>query len=297
MNRISGWFEGLRRPRIGATPYLFSLPSFLALGLILASVVFGFYLSLTSYGFVNPRLQFVGIDNYVDALNSKPFLTALQTSLVIGISATAVEVIGGLAVALLLSQPLRFIAGFRVIASLPLMIPAVIAGVMWRVMMSQGTGILNHVLSWFGLGGPAWLNDPTWAPVSIVLIDFWINLPFAALVLLAGIQSLPGEPIEAATADGASSLQRLRYIILPLLRPFIFLVIAFRLMDVLQLFDIVYATTDGGPGNATLTLPIYIYQTGFRSGLLGYATAMGFLLYLLIFIATRSALRLRRAEG
>lgn len=284
--------ERQRRRRVDLFAYALTTPSLAVLGAIAAAVAWGAYLSLTNYSFYRPITQFVGIKNYVNALSNPAFLSAFRTTLFIATLAVTLETVGGLFVALLLSSQLRGIRAIRVIVCIPLMVPVVISAIMWKVMMA-GSGIINHLLSFIHITGPGWLNDPTWAPIAILIIDFWINMPFAALVILAGLQSLPGEPLEAALVDGASGRQQLLYVILPLLRPFIMLVIAFRLMDALQLFDIVYATTLGGPGNATLTLPVYGYQIAFLSGAVGYAAAMGIFLFVLVFVASRIALRLR----
>ena len=154
----------------------------------------------------------------------------------------------------------------RALMLLPLMmLPPVISALMWKIMMaSTNAGILNHMLSFLGVDPINWFGSTKRAIVSILIIDTWGNLPFVALILLGALQALPTEPYEAARVDGASPFATLRYITLPLLTPFILLAVTFRTMDSLRVFDVIYATTMGGPNDATTNLQIMALQYSFQ---------------------------------
>jgi multiple sugar transport system permease protein len=176
---------------------------------------------------------------------------------------------------------------------MPLMIPPVITALMWKIMMAstQG-GILNYGLSFLGIAPINWLGSPSEAVISVLIIDTWGNLPFVALILLGGLQALPSEPYEAAKVDGASALDTFRYITLPLLMPFIVLVVMFRAMDSLRIFDVIYATTAGGPNDATTNLHIMAYQYSFQWYQMGRGMAQAIVLLLLVVIVSYLLMRL-----
>jgi multiple sugar transport system permease protein len=170
---------------------------------------------------------------------------------------------------------------------MPLMMPPVITALMWKVMMaSTKAGILNHLLGLLGLPPVNWLGSVNAAMVSVLIIDTWGNLPFVSLILLGGLQSLPYEPYEAAVVDGAGGLEVFRYITLPLLKPFIILATTFRIMDSLRIFDVIYATTVGGPADATMNLHMRAFFYAFQWYQMGMGMAYAMVLLALVFIAS-----------
>jgi multiple sugar transport system permease protein len=183
---------------------------------------------------------------------------------------------------------------------LPLMMPPVITALMWKIMMaSTNAGILNHMLSFIGVGPINWFGSTDGAVASILIIDTWGNLPFVALILLGGLQALPTEPYEAARVDGAGAVDILRYVTLPLLSPFIVLTVLFRTMDSLRIFDVIYATTQGGPNDATTNLQIMAYQYSFQWYQMGKGMAQAIVLLLLVVVVSYLLMRLwnRAAES
>jgi multiple sugar transport system permease protein len=187
----------------------------------------------------------------------------------------------------------------RALMLLPLMMPPVITALMWKIMMaSTNGGILNHMLSFVGVDPINWFGSTQGAVASILIIDTWGNLPFVSLILLGALQALPTEPYEAARVDGASPTDMLRYITLPLLGPFLVLAITFRTMDSLRIFDVIYATTMGGPNDATTNLHIMAYQYAFQWYQMGKGMAQAVVLLLLVVVASYLLLRLwnRSAE-
>ena len=196
----------------------------------------GLYYSFTSYWLQYPnRFRFVWLDNYVNLIEEPLFARALEFTLGFTLVAVVIQVGLGLAVALFLHTRIPGRAAIRALMLLPLMIPPVITALMWKIMMgSTNAGILNYLLSFLGVDPVNWFGSTQGAIVSVLIIDTWGNLPFVALILLGGLQALPTEPYEAARVDGAGPIAILRYVTLPLLSPFIVLVVLFRTMDSLQ---------------------------------------------------------------
>ena len=190
-------------------------------------------------------------------------------------------------------------AAIRALMLLPLMMPPVITALMWKIMMaSTSAGILNYGLSFLGVDPINWFGSPRGAIASILIIDTWGNLPFVALILLGALQALPTEPYEAARVDGASPSAMLRYITLPLLSPFILLAVTFRTMDSLRIFDVIYATTMGGPDDATTNLSIMALQYSFQWYQMGKGMAQAIVLLVLVVVTSALLMRLwnRAAE-
>jgi multiple sugar transport system permease protein len=179
---------------------------------------------------------------------------------------------------------------FRAVMILPLMMPPVVGALMWKSMMTP-EGILNYMLGMVGIGPLQWLGSVQLALASILLIDIWLYTPFAALVLLAGLQALPKEPFEAARVDGASPWVAFRTLTLPMLLPFLIIVGAFRGIDSLKIFDLIYATTQGGPVDVTNTLAITTYFQAIRwtnfGTAMSYAIVLWAMCYILAFILIR----------
>jgi multiple sugar transport system permease protein len=209
--------------------------------------------------------------------------------------AVAVQTLLGFGVALLLMREGLHIRFFRALIVLPLLMPPVIATMMWRVMMTPD-GVLNYMLSWVYLPAFDWLGSTSTALFSVVLIDTWIYTPFVILILLAGMQSIPTEVHEAARVDGASYLREIWNLVVPLLRPFFIIVIVFRGIDSLKMFDIIYTATRGGPINATMNLHVQSYFTGIRSLNIGYSMTFLVVLWVLCYALAFVLLRVRRGR-
>ena len=259
------------------------LPALLMLGGILYPFLLGVYYSMTRYRLIEGTTPFIGIGNYVAILSDSGFWRSLRITLLYATAATGVEIVLGTACALLLHRDVPGVRYLRTLAVAPLMVPPVIAGLMWKVMMEPAGGILNYLLASVGLPAQRWLASPNTALVSLVLIDAWIFTPFVALILLAGLQALPREPYEAASVDGASPGETFRHLTLPLLRPLIILAALFRLMDSIKVFDVIFATTRGGPINATMVLHIRAYEEAYKSLNMGRALALSLVLFALVY--------------
>ncbi|HYY58058.1 MAG TPA: sugar ABC transporter permease [Pyrinomonadaceae bacterium] len=208
------------------------------------------------------------------------FLSALSHTLVYAVAALAFEFLLGLGLALLLNREMRGRSLWRATLLVPLMLPPVVVGVVWRLMLNPNFGAINGTLKSMGLDTESltWTASPRLALASVIAVDVWQWTPFVFLVLLAGLQAIPQEPYEAARIDGSSSWQTFRHITLPLLKPAILIALLLRTMDLLRVFDQIFILTEGGPGFATETISLYIYRAAFRFGNFGYAAAMSFVL-------------------
>jgi multiple sugar transport system permease protein len=277
-------------------PYLLLLPALAILVSLIVPFLIGVYWSLTDYKLTStlPK-QFIGLANYQFLLSDAAFWNSVRVTLTYVVLALAIELPLGLAVAVMLSRDNPIVRSFRAVMILPLMMPPVVGALMWKSMMTPD-GILNFLLGKVGIGPLQWLGSVNLALPSILLIDIWLYTPFAALVLLAGLQALPKEPFEAARVDGASPWVAFRTLTLPMLLPFIIIVGAFRGIDSLKIFDLIYATTQGGPVDVTNTLAISTYFQAIRWTNFGTAMALAIILwamcYILSFVLIR---RWRRA--
>jgi multiple sugar transport system permease protein len=272
-------------------PYLLLLPALAILISLIVPFVIGVYWSLTDYKLTSPlTTQFIGLRNYQTLLQDAVFWNSLRVTLTYVVVALLVELPLGLAVAVMLNRDNPVVRFFRAVMILPLMMPPVVGALMWKSMMTP-EGILNYMLGIVGIGPLQWLGSVQLALASILLIDVWLYTPFAALVLLAGLQALPKEPFEAARVDGASPWVAFRTLTLPMLLPFLIIVGAFRGIDSLKIFDLIYATTQGGPVDVTNTLAITTYFQAIRwtnfGTAMSYAIVLWAMCYILAFILIR----------
>jgi multiple sugar transport system permease protein len=240
------------------------LPSVVIPLLLMLTFLFGVLMTFTQWRLTTGFTQVVGVGNYVDILTRRDFWHAFTTTLKFTLIDVPVELALGLGLALLLNERLKGLRFWRTLLILPLMTPPVVGSLLWKVIMRPtGGGILNHMLISLGLPMQGFLGDPDQAIPSLVAIDVWLYTPFVATILLAGLQSLPREPYEAALVDGASAWQAFRHITLPLLVPYFIVVAFFRAIDSLNVFDTIYGTTGGGPGDASRVLNMMALEEGF----------------------------------
>ena len=278
-------------------PYLLMLPGIALLLAVLYPFLSGVYWSFTDFDLaLGQHPAFNGLSNYFDAFGlGGEGLHAILVTFAYAALAVMTQTILGFGVALLLMREGLHIRFFRALIVLPLLMPPVVATMMWRVMMTPD-GVLNYMLSWVHLPPFDWLGSTSTALFSVVLIDTWIYTPFVILILLAGMQSIPEEIHEAARVDGATYLGRVWNLVVPLLRPFFIIVIVFRGIDSLKMFDIIYTATRGGPINATMNLHVQSYFTGIRSLNIGYSMAFLVVLWILCYALAFFLLRLRRGR-
>jgi multiple sugar transport system permease protein len=238
------------------------------------------------------------LENFTRLLSDQFFLSALLHTFVYAAIALTIEFFIGLGLALLLNEKIRGRNAFRALFLLPMMLPPVVVGVVWRLMLNSNFGALNGTLKGFGVNTEAltWTASPKLAMASVIMADVWQWTPFMFLILLAGLQAIPQEPYEAALIDGSNAWRTFRHVTLPLLKPAILIALLLRTMDLLRVFDHIFIMTEGGPGFATETLSLYIYRTAFRFSNFGYAAAMSFVLLLLTNLISAGYIRLLEAK-
>jgi multiple sugar transport system permease protein len=269
------------RKRRNWAPWIMTAPATLALIGILYPFAIAVYYSFTNYRIVKAEYSFVGLRNYISMFSNPSFWNAMGNTLMFAVIALVVELTLGFLIALLLSRQVKGVGIMRALLLLPLMLPPVVSGMMWKTMLAPSSGPVNAI---FGLGTFAWLSVPWAARAAVLFIEIWSSTPFVALVLLSGLQSLPKEPFEAAEVDGARFWFVLWNLMLPMLQPFIIIVLLFRVVDVIKLFDIIFATTVGGPMNVTTTIPIMVYKEVFQFYNLGSAIAKVLMLWLINYV-------------
>ena len=280
-------------------PYLLSVPALLITVGILYPFVIGAYYAFLNYEAVVRRPEFIGLANFTEILSDPAFWTSVRVTFVYAVVATVVETVLGVGIALLLNRSSLIGRIFERVLILPLMIAPVIAGVIWSLMFNPQWGVLNHVL---GLGSTFdWLGEGT-AIWSAILVDVWIFTPFVAILVLAGIRSLPKEPFEASAVDGASWFYMFRRLMLPMMWPYILVAVIFRFMDCLKIFDIIYVLTAGGPGDTTRSLQVGAYQNSIIQLQYSQGSTYMFLLWVIVFLTARYLVSVlgkaqRRAAG
>jgi multiple sugar transport system permease protein len=274
-------FRGERR--LGAAMIV---PSLAVIALVAAyPICYAVWLSLNEYSVITPGLsRFVGIDNYIDALSSSDFWGAWTTTILFTAISVTLELVIGLAMALVMHEAFRGRALLRAVVLVPWAILTVVTAITWRTIFEPELGFVNTMLEALSLpgGNIVWLGEEGYALAVMILADVWKTAPFMALLLLAGLQGIPNELHDAAKVDGASTWQRFRNITLPLLVPAITVALIFRSLDALRIFDLPYILTRGANGTETLSLIaqeelVTNRNTGFGSALsvLTFLTVMG----------------------
>jgi len=295
-----------RRPRRrqrtgGGTPWALIAPALVPVVLFsVAPLLYGFYLSLTdARAGLNVDAGFVGLGNFADLLADGDFWASFRIGLVWSVGVTALQLLAGMGLALLLDLDLRLRWVARTLAMVPWAMPPVIVGLMWKLVYHPDAGILNAALRDAGLvsGGIDWLNDFSYVLPAIIVVGVWTGMPQTTIVLLAGLQGVPRELHEAAQVDGAGVWRRFRAVTLPQLRTVITTITSLNFVWNMNEFALVYVLTQGGPGGRTRLPMLYAYEEAFRYGFFGYAAAMGVAIVLVVLAVLGMYLRRRMREA
>ena len=277
--------------------YLSIMPALL----IFLSLVIYPTLKVLSLSFTNFKLtkttasQFVWFEQYSTMLTEPRFLWALSRSLYFALASVLLCLIIGLAVAILLQRSdLRGMGFFRAVVLVPMLITPLVAGSVFRFMYDYDYGVINYLIGKIGLNKIPFLGDPFWALHAAIMADVWQWTPFAAIVLLAGLESLPADPLEAASLDGAGWWRTLFSIKIPLLRPIIGVVVLMRFMDAFREFDKLYILTSGGSGTSSETLSIYVWRQAFQYFNTGYGAATGVAMLVVVSVVSTLYVRLTK---
>lgn len=274
------------RGRHGRWAVFFLAPSFLPLALFtFFPMAKSVWMSLHSWNLISAP-TWVGVENYKRLLSDPATIQAFWHTLLYVLGYLPLVYCGGLALALVLNTRLPARGLLRAVYFLPVITSWVVVALVWKWILNPSSGVVNTVLGALGLPEPGWWTDPRWAIASVILASAWKDLGFVMVILLAGLQGIPGELYEAARIDGATWWARLRYITVPLLTPSTFFVVVISLINGFQVFDQVFVMTGGGPQGASQVVVGQIYDLTFRYGRAGEAAALSWLLFGVILIIT-----------
>ena len=261
-------------------PHWFYLPAAIVYAvLFLVPTVTSFYFSLTRWSIFDS--QFIGFDNYVTFFREPALVSGLTHTLIYAVVTSGLKVVLGLLLAILLTSQIIARGYLRSVVFFPVLVSTIGVGLTFTILLDPEQGLINESLALIGIQGPGWLTDPSYALLSVALVDVWKGVGLATLIYIAGIVSIPQEYFEAARVDGAGAWDNFRRIILPLARPATFTVILLSLIGGLRSFDLIWAMTRGGPGFTSDVIASVIYKQ-YQAGFYGLSTAGNVVLFLLV---------------
>lgn len=267
------------------TRWIFVLPAMIIVGLLFIYPFFSsIFFSFTNKNLIMPTYRFVGLDNYKAVLSDPNFFNAFFNSIKWTVFSLAGQVFVGFILALALHRVRRFKKLYRTLLIVPWAFPTIVIAFSWQWILNGVYGYLPNMIVKLGLmdAAPPFLTDTTWAFVCLVFINIWFGAPMIMVNVLSALQTVPQEQFEAAKIDGASSWQVFRYITFPYIKVVVGLLVVLRTVWIFNNFDIIYLITGGGPSNATMTLPIFAYNLGWGTKMLGRASAVTVLLFIFL---------------
>jgi multiple sugar transport system permease protein len=280
------WYRSLRG-REAIAFYLFILPWLIGfLVFTLGPIIASFGLSFTDYDMMLPP-SLVGPENYQEILADPLFYTSLYNTIYIVVFAVPLGMMAAFGLAMLLNQRVKMMAGYRTAYFIPSIVPAVASAALWLYLLQPQWGLVNGFLEALGIPGPGWLSSEVWAKPAIILILIW-GTGGTMIIYLAGLQDIPASLYEAAEIDGANGWNKFWRVTLPLMTPVIFFTLVLGIIGTFQIFAQIFVLTDGmgGPQNSTLVYMMYLYRNAFNFFRMGYASAMAWILFVLILILT-----------
>ncbi len=287
----AGARPGRRRPakqrlKYAAIVAVFLLPSLIPLlAFVIGPMLSAAWTSLHEWNLIGD-MKWVGFDNYVHLLTDPATRQAFLHTIYYIVGYLPLVYVGGLALALALNSRIKGRAFLRGVYFLPVVTSWVVVALVWRWLLNPSVGVVNSVLGMIGIQGPGWWSDPAWSMPSIILASAWKDLGFVMVILLAGLQTINPDLYEAAEIDGAGWWRRLFSITMPMLSPSTFFVVVLSLINGFQVFDQVYVMTGGGPNNSSQVVVQQVYDLTFRYGQAGMASALSWLLFLVILVVT-----------
>lgn len=285
------------RTRTALLPYLLVLPLLLLLGLVMVyPILYEINLSLRQEVLYLPQTPFIGWDNYTRVLGSGQFWASIRTTLIWTVGCMIFQFLLGMGLALIFNRNLPGSRFFRALFLAPWVMPGVVVAVIWQWIYQPLFGILNTGLSAIGLPAHQWLSDPSTVLPAVILVNVWKGFPFWMIMLTAGLQTIPRDLYEAATADGAGGWARFRFITIPSIKTVLVITTILAFAWTFNYLDVVYVLTGGGPANMTQIFPIYIYQTAFDGQQLGLAAAASMILFAAMSLVMVVYLRMTRVR-
>ena len=274
---------------------LFILPSLIGFTVFYAvPAVRGIWISFTDWDLLRDA-KFIGIENYLDLLSDKDFWNALLVTLYYVLLNIPLQTVLAMIIAVMMSRLTKSMV-IRALIILPWLMPPVVVGLIWLWLLDPNLGIVNAAMQAVGLPMVAFFGLPQWAMPTIAMINIWEYVGYTALLIFAGLQSIPSSVYEAASIDGASENQMFWKVTVPLLRPVLVFVIVTSVIGSFQIFDTIAITTKGGPVNVTQVMNWYIYEQAFNRFNMGYATALSMVLFLILIFVSMMQMRLMRAD-
>jgi len=277
------------------TPYLFIAPAILVMfGGLVFPVLDAVYLSFFDWeiGRKFSTAPFVGFENFTRMIVDPNVWESIWVTIRFGFWTITIEMVLGVGLALMLEKPIRGASIFRTIFILPLMVSPVVVALIWRYLFDARVGWINYYLGYLGIEPQVWLGDPSLAFFAIVLTDIWQWTPFIFIIVIAGLQALPSEVLEASRIDGANWWQQIFLVKLPMIKSILVIALLMRLIDVFRALEVMYIMTGGGPGRSTELLSLHIYNRAFATQQLGYASAISVLLIAIVFLLSLAILTL-----
>lgn len=254
-------------------------------------LLYNVYLSFVRWNFLRPQKPFVWFDNYRSVFSSALFWEIVLNTLTFTVWSVGLTLVLGLALALLLNQPLRQRNAARAVLFSPVVMSGAVVAVVWSYIFDPRYGLIDQLLGLLGLNSPNWLGTTAWAMPAVIIVYVWKNLGYAVVIYLAGLQGIPRELYDAALVDGAGPWARFRHVTLPGLSPVAFFLSVTSILATFQAFDIIKVLTDGGPVNATTTLVFYLYELGFVTYDAGKAGVIAVVLFVIMLVLTLIQLR------
>lgn len=254
-------------------------------------VVASLYFSFTDYSVLMPPI-FIGFENYIELFKDEIFWITLQNTFIYAVFSLPLGMLTALTLALLLNNKVRGMAFYRTIFFLPSLVPMVSLAVLWLWVFNGEYGVLNSFLQMFGIAGPNWLGDPLWSKPALIIMSVW-GVGNAIVIYLASLQDVPTQLLESADLDGASSWKKTRHITLPMISPVILFNLIMGIIGTLQVFTVPYVMFPGGaPARSTYFYTMYLYDNAFLFNRMGYASAMGWIMFAIILFLTHVALKM-----
>jgi len=277
-------YSNLKKQEIFAF-YTFIAPWILGFILFIGGpIVASLYFSLTNYTVLSSP-EFIGFGNYISLFKDPLFWTSLYNTIYYAIFFIPLGILTAFSLSILLNQNVRGLAIYRTIYYLPSIVPAVANAILWIWLLNPQWGLINVMLKMIGIEGPGWLTSEKWSKPGLILMSLW-GVGSWIIIYLAGLQGVPEQLYEAAEVDGATKLQRFLYITVPLMTPTIFFTLITGLIGAFQVFTQAYIMTNGGPVNSTLFYALYLFRNAFNYLKMGYASAMAWILFLIVLVLT-----------
>ena len=267
--------------------WVFVLPTLIILiALVGYPLLYSLYMSTLDFNLVRPDYgkRFVLLGNYVKAFQDPSFLNALKLAVYLSVGTVSAQFVIGIGIAMLLNRKLKGIDILQTVIIIPMVLTPIVAGLLWRFMYNPTIGVMNYFLTSLGFAPSAWHGAASTALLSIGIVEVWKYTPVMTLLMLAGLQSMPTEPFEAARLDGANRWQTFIHVTIPLLKPMIVVALLIRIINTLQTFDSIMMLTRGGPGMSTQIFNVHLYKTIFMFFEIGYGTALSYIMLLLTLI-------------